>query len=259
MMLSLTTNSLTKGLSSPPPSSTFSTPSSYVLHGHEALITAAAVRGASSVGASSGAGLFATADAAGRCLVWQYRSVEDTRIGPSSLPEGDANYMMSSGDVLDLGDWISSSSPCHHVCALHTSTGAGFLDISFMPSVAHPALLVGAQGDQQVSLWDITQGTCVQHVHRWMDKNVGEGNWRERMAKEGVSNGEEQKRKRKKSEHRGASGLRQQKAPAAPPPLLPGLSSIALFRFRTSHLRVLTPFVLVAMTVVLRCMTFAAE
>lgn len=221
MMLSLTTNSLTKGLSSPPPSSTFSTPSSYVLHGHEALITAAAVRGASSVGASSGAGLFATADAAGRCLVWQYRSVEDTRIGPSSLPEGDANYMMSSGDVLDLGDWISSSSPCHHVCALHTSTGAGFLDISFMPSVAHPALLVGAQGDQQVSLWDITQGTCVQHVHRWMDKNVGEGNWRERMAKEGVSNGEEQKRKRKKSEHRGASGLRQQKAPAAPPPPSP--------------------------------------
>lgn len=221
MTLALRCRSPTKDLASSPSSLPSCNPSSFALHGHEALITSAAVRGTRSQGVTSSSGLFATADAAGRCLVWQYRGFEETRRDGSNDAQDHGKHTAVGGDVMNVGDWISSSSPCHHVSALHTSTGAAFLDISFMPSTAHPALLVGAQGDQQVSLWDVTRGICIENVHRWMNTDGnGEGIWgSDREGNERVlSTAEGNRKRRRKDQNSSEFGKKMVRGTATAPP-----------------------------------------
>lgn len=198
MALSLATPNLSNSSTSPPSRSCAST--FHVLHGHDAIITGAAVRGTSNEGRVTSSSLFATADASGRCLVWEYREFEDDEVIPSGRLTNRGKDVVNDAKMGDLMNWRTPS-PYQNVCTLQTSTGASFLDISFMSSVAHPGLLAGAQGNQEVSLWDTTQGICLQGVHRWMrNRTDGEGHY-------GIRRPSEHTRKRKRGDFRSASNL----------------------------------------------------
>lgn len=212
MALSLATQ---KFLNSPTsPTSRSCAPTFHLLHGHDAIITGVAVRGSSNEEQVTSSCLFATADASGRCLVWQYRDFEDSEVIPTGRPTNRGKGVVNDGDLRDLMDW-GASSPYQNLCTLQTSTGASFLDISFMSSAAHPGLLMGAQGNQEVSLWDTTQGICLQSVHRWMRKSTDGGD------SYGILRSSEHTRKRNRGDHRSASNVAKYKTSAGSVPPSP--------------------------------------